>query len=79
MQRCSLGTALLKKYAFHAKIPDGDHLFKMADMSGKEIINFGKKCAYLFDWDDHGVKSYSLEHVENEFGHVHLPGSFFLP
>ena len=33
-----------KKYAFHANIQDGDHFFKMADMSGKEIIKFAKMC-----------------------------------
>ena len=43
---------------------------KMADMSGKEIIKFAKNVpAYLSIWDDHDVKSYSLERVENEFGH----------
>ena len=56
----------------HAQIQDGDHFFKMADMSGKEIIKFANKCAYLSNWDDHGVKSYSLEHVENEFEHLEL-------
>ena len=61
--RCSLGTTLLKKYACHAKIQDGDHFFKMADMFGKDITKFAKKFAYLSNWDD-GVKSYSLEHVE---------------
>ena len=35
-------TALLKKYACHAKIQDGDHVFKMDDMSGKEIFKFAK-------------------------------------
>ena len=67
------------KYAFHAKNQDGDNFFKMADMSGNEIIKFAKKCAYLSTWDDHDVKSYSLDHVENEFGHLELPGSLFLP
>ncbi len=32
----------LKKYACHEKIQDGDHFFKMADTSGKEIIKFAK-------------------------------------
>ena len=44
--------------------------FKMGDISGKEIIMFAQKCAYLSNWDDHGVKSYILDHVENEFGHL---------
>ena len=34
--------SLKKKYAGHANIQDGDHVFKMADMSGKEIIKFAK-------------------------------------
>ena len=51
--------------------------FKMADMSGKEIIKFAKNmpsCPIgMIMVSNHIV----LEHVENEFGHLELPGSFF--
>ena len=53
-----------KKYPCRAKNQDSDNFFKMADMSVKEIIKFAQKCAHLSNCDD-GVKSYSLEHVEN--------------
>ena len=39
---CSLWTTLLPKNACHTKIQDGDHFFKMADTSGKEITTFAK-------------------------------------